>query len=70
MSLSPKKLLNSKWTAVNPMNKEKHCLVTKVELEKNGQVNHCQLQSIHSKRLFLVNWQDLKNPDKWQQGWV
>jgi hypothetical protein len=29
-ALSPKKLLHSKWTAVEPRNKEKHFLVTKV----------------------------------------
>lgn len=70
MTINPKKLINSKWTAVNPVNKEKHCLVTKIEIEKNGQVNHCQLLSIHSKRLFLVEWQDLKNREKWLQGWL
>ena len=30
-ALNPKKLLNSKWTSVNPVNKEKHFLVTEVE---------------------------------------
>ena len=29
-ALSPKKLLHTKWTAVSPLNKEKHFLVTKV----------------------------------------
>ena len=70
MNISPKKLLNSKWTAVDPVNKEKHCLVTKIEIEKCGRVNHCQMQAIYSQRLFLIDWQDLKNPDKERPGWV
>ena len=28
--LNPKKLLDSKWTAVKPLNKEKHFIVAKV----------------------------------------
>lgn len=37
--VNKKKLLNSKWTAVNPKNKEKHFQVTKVSLN----INDCQV---------------------------
>jgi len=33
-ALSPNKLLHTKWTAVEPRNKEKHFLVTKVTINR------------------------------------
>jgi len=36
--INPKKLLNSKWTAVNPTKKEKHFLITEVEFDEEGVV--------------------------------
>ncbi|WP_198927950.1 TIGR02450 family Trp-rich protein, partial [Vibrio crassostreae] len=32
--INPKKLLRSKWTAVSPVKKEKHFMVTEVEFEE------------------------------------
>ncbi|MGO1500784.1 MAG: TIGR02450 family Trp-rich protein [Marinobacter sp.] len=37
-NFNPKKLLNSKWTAVNPVNKEKHFLVTELEINEEDNV--------------------------------
>lgn len=67
--INPKKLLNSKWTAVSPINKEKHFLVTKIQLEKDGSVNHCQMQAIMTKRTFLIDWERLKDNRIWVSGW-
>lgn len=39
--INPKKLLHSKWTAVSPVNKEKHFLVTEMEFDEAGQVLLC-----------------------------
>ena len=39
-NINPGKLLNSKWTAVNPVNKEKHFLVTEIALDEEGEVVH------------------------------
>ncbi|WP_197469207.1 TIGR02450 family Trp-rich protein, partial [Oleiphilus sp. HI0125] len=36
--IDPKKLLNSKWTAVRPLNKEKHFMVAEVEFDEEGEV--------------------------------
>ncbi|UGA57276.1 TIGR02450 family Trp-rich protein [Vibrio sp. VB16] len=66
--INPKKLLNSKWTAVNPIKKEKHFLVTEVEIEGN-EVMHCLIEAIISKRTQAINWNDLKNTDNWLLGW-
>ena len=44
-TLNPKKLLNSKWTAVKPSNKGKHFLVTEVEFEEDGVITHCLIEA-------------------------
>lgn len=67
--INPKKLLNSKWTAVNPVNKEKHFLVTEIEFDKNGNVVHCLIEAILSNRSEPIDWKQLKNQAIWQQGW-
>ena len=67
--LSPKKLLNSKWTAVVPLNKEKHFLITEVEYDEDGAVISCLIEAIMSKRSILIHWPDLKNTEQWVQGW-
>lgn len=70
ITLSPKKLLNSKWTAVKPLNKEKHFLITDVEYDEDGVVIHCELEAILSKRSTAIAWQDLKDSGQWLQGWT
>jgi tryptophan-rich hypothetical protein len=67
--ISPKKLLNSKWTAVNPSRKEKHFLVTEVEFNEDGAIIHCLVEAVMTRRSFPVSWRDLKNSDEWISGW-
>lgn len=67
--INPRKLLNSKWTAVRPINKEKHFLVTKVVFDEEGEVILCILEAILSKRENEIVWQDLKDAKQWLQGW-
>lgn len=66
----PKKLLNSKWTAVKPRNKEKHFIVTEVEYDEEGAVTLCALEAVISKRSENIDWRSLKDTDKWLQGWL
>ncbi|MBQ0795402.1 TIGR02450 family Trp-rich protein [Zhongshania sp.] len=67
--LNPKKLLNSKWTALKPERKEKHFLIREVEFDEDGQVIHCLMEAIMTKREFEIDWRDLKNTARWQAGW-
>jgi tryptophan-rich hypothetical protein len=67
--ISPKKLLNSKWTAVNPSRKEKHFLVTEVEFNEDGAVINCLVEAVMTRRSFPISWRDLKNSGKWISGW-
>ena len=67
--INSKKLFKSKWTAVKPINKEKHFLVTKVEFDEEGEVTLCVLEAILSNRESEILWQDLKDGKQWLQGW-
>ena len=67
--INPRKLLNSKWSAVKPVNKEKHFLVTEVEFDEEGVVTHCLIEAIISKRSQVIDWEVLKNDVIWLQGW-
>ncbi|WML89648.1 TIGR02450 family Trp-rich protein [Thiothrix lacustris] len=67
--INPKKLLNSKWTAVTPLNREKHFLITELDFDEEEEVIHCLIEAIISKRSEPIEWQELKNDEKWLQGW-
>ncbi|ETT16464.1 hypothetical protein D028_2343 [Vibrio parahaemolyticus 50] len=61
--------MHSKWTATSPKNKEKHFVVTEMELDEDGNVVKCVIEAVMSKREQEMNWQDLKDPELWRQGW-
>jgi tryptophan-rich hypothetical protein len=67
--INPKKLLNSKWTAVNPVKKEKHFLVTELEFGEEGEVVHCSIEAVITNRSSPIKWMELKNNKKWLHGW-
>jgi len=68
--VSPKKLLQSKWTAVQPVKKEKHFLVTEVHEDDAGHPEAVTLEAVHSKRERRLAWRDLKDSAQWKVGWV
>jgi tryptophan-rich hypothetical protein len=69
--LNSKKLLLSKWTAVDPKNKEKHFIVSKLLLPDDPAVplELIELEAIFSKRVFMLPWRALQDSSKWRQGW-
>ena len=70
-SLQPKKLLLSKWTAVKPIAKQKHFLVTKViQLEPDDPIEWVEIEALHSKKVSQIKWRELKDETAWLQGWV
>lgn len=70
--LHPKKLLLSKWTALAPVNKEKHFLVIKVvEPEApGGPVEWVDIDAVHSRQTRRIAWETLRDDTLWCQGWV
>jgi len=70
--LNPKKLLLSKWTAVQPTHKRKHFLVSKViapELAE-GAIEFVELEAVFDQQVRTIPWRELKDPKIWRQGWV
>ena len=67
--VNPKKLLNSKWTAVAPNKKEKHFIVIEVEFDEEGIVVLCSIEALMSKRSISIDWYDLKDDNNWIHGW-
>ena len=67
--INAKKLLNSKWTAVNPINKEKHFIIIEIEFDENNNVIYCLIEAVISNRAQPINWAELTESEHWQQGW-
>ena len=70
--LNPKKLHLSKWTAVTPVAKQKHFLVSRVlqpELPANP-IELVEIEAVFSKATQIILWRDLQDDSVWRQGWV
>lgn len=67
--INPKKLLNSKWTALKPLNREKHFMVTEVTFDEEGSVITCLIEAVLSKRTTAIDWYVLTDSEQWLYGW-
>ena len=70
--LNPKKLLLTKWTAVKPVAKQKHFLVSRViepELLTDP-IERVEIEAVFSKAVQEIAWRDLQDDSVWRQGWV
>ena len=69
--LSHKKLLLSKWTAVQPITKQKHFLVSKVILPEppDEKIEFVEIEAVLTKKVTVIAWRDLTNSELWIQGW-
>jgi tryptophan-rich hypothetical protein len=70
--LNPKKLLLSKWTAVKPVAKEKHFLISRmIQPDDPGDtIQWVELEAVFSKAVQVIAWRDLQDYSVWRQGWV
>lgn len=69
--INPKKLLLSKWTAAQPMAKQKHYLVSKVVLPEDPSqpIEWVEIEAVYNKKTKLIPWKELKDSELWIQGW-
>jgi len=67
--ISPKTLLNSKWTSSNVIGKEKHFVIMKVEFDDNNKIVECIIEAVMTNNQYAINWRELKQPTKWKVGW-
>ena len=70
--IHPKKLLLSKWTAVEPVAKQKHFLVTKVMLPElpDGRIEWIEIEAVYTRATARLHWRELRNGAMWRQGWT
>jgi tryptophan-rich hypothetical protein len=70
--LNPKKLHLTKWTAVKPVAKQKHFLVSRViqPVLSEDPIELVKIEAVFSKAKQIIAWRDLQNDLAWRQGWV
>ena len=70
--LNPKKLLLTKWTAVKPVAKQKHFLVSRVSQpdDPTAPIEWVEIEAVFSKATQVVAWRALQDDSVWRQGWV
>ena len=70
--LNPKKLLLTKWTAVKPLAKQKHFLVSWViqPVLPSDPIVLVELEAVFSKAVQVIAWRELQDDSVWRQGWV
>ena len=70
--LNTKKLLLTKWTAVKPVAKQKHFLVSRVIQpdESTDPIEWVEIEAVFSKAVQVIAWRDLQDDSAWRQGWV
>lgn len=70
--LSPKKLLLSKWTAIHPIKKRKHFLVSKVITPDSPEdpIEYVELEAVFDHWVQIIPWRQLSDKEIWRQGWV
>ena len=65
-----KKLVNSKWTAVRPRDREKHFLVVDWVRDDVGEpTDQVVLEAVLTNRLHEIHWRDLEDCRSWRIGW-
>ncbi|KTT33177.1 TIGR02450 family Trp-rich protein [Pseudomonas rhizoryzae] len=69
--INPSKLLHSKWTAVQPRERQRHFIVTRVytpEVESEP-ISRIDLQAVLTRRTWTLDWHELLDAECWLQGW-
>lgn len=70
--LHPKKLLLSTWTAVVPVAKQKHFLVSAVVQPDDplAPVEFVELEAVFTGDTRRIAWRELRDDTRWRQGWL
>ena len=67
--INPEKLLLSKWSAVKPVRKERHFIVTRLLRDSTGRIIACELEAVINNNLYQFDWHELENTKRWITGW-
>ena len=65
-----RKLPNSKWTAVRPVNREKHFLVLDWVRDEDGiPTDQIQIEAVLTNVVQHIHWRELEDGRHWRIGW-
>jgi len=67
--INPEKLLLSKWTALKPVKKQRHFIVTRLLRSDDEKVIACELEAVINKNSYEIVWQQLQDSSNWVMGW-
>lgn len=67
-----KKLLLSKWTAVEPRDNEKHFVVRRVLKKRAKETKRVcvEIEAVISKRVRMLSLLELGDTARWARGWT
>ncbi|TAA47057.1 TIGR02450 family Trp-rich protein [Corallincola luteus] len=68
-SFDPEKLRMTKWTAVGSGRRRNHYVVTDVVMDEAGAIEFCTMEEVGSHHEVSVDWQELYDNRRWQNGW-
>ena len=66
---NPEKLVLTKWTAVNPVDKQKHFLISQLIRDDDEKIIGCIIEAVLTKQFHRIDHNDLKDDRTWLQGW-
>lgn len=71
IKLNPKKLLLTKWTAVEVVAKQKHFLVSRVLQAEDLSlpITEIEIEAVYSGNKQVILWRELQDISRWKQGW-
>ncbi|MEB0139905.1 MULTISPECIES: TIGR02450 family Trp-rich protein [unclassified Undibacterium] len=70
-----KKMLQSKWTALDIVAKQKHFLVTRLITPDapntpDAPIEQLEIEAVYSGARRIVPWQSLLDETQWRRGWL
>ena len=70
-TVDSRKLLYSKWTAIEPRDREKHFVVNRIfQIDTSGSTSvNVELEAVLSKRVRSLPLNELFDTTRWTQGW-
>ncbi len=68
--VNQKKLPMSKWTAVSPVDRQKHFLVVDwVRNDEGEPTDRLVIEAVLTQRLREIHWRELEDSGSWRVGW-
>ena len=62
-------LIGSKWTALQPQQREKHFVVHSRIERAEGPIETVRLEAVRTKSVYTVSVAELANAQCWRVGW-